>query len=298
MQLAQRLAGLDAELIHVAGAGGLEGRQRVGLPSGAIQRHHLQLDQALLEGMRDHQRLQLAQQLAVAAQFEVELDPLDRRGEARLLEPRALAIKQLVHAHSLERRSTPHTERLLDCRPRGLESTGRACLLRPVERRLPAVNIARAGTQLQDVAARPPDQPVCVAARLRERLAQPRDVHLQAATRPRRKVLAPQLIDQPLTAHHASPDQRQHREQRARPLTAERDLAAIDPGLDRTEQLDPKPTVAVHRGQSRPSSRVTRLYADRTPVRWRCGGRRVHRTGPFDARFARREAGDRIVRAP
>jgi hypothetical protein len=91
----------------------------------------------------------------------------------------------------------------------------------------------------------------------------------------RRRVLSPQLIDQPLVAHHPTSDQRQHREQRARPLTAERDLAAIEPRLDRTEQLDLKPTVAVHGSQSRPSSRVTRLYADRMAACWRAVGGRA-----------------------
>ena len=254
VQLAQRLAWLDAELLHEPRAGGVEGLQRFGLSPGSIQRQHLQLHQALLEGMCDDQRLQLAQQLAVAAQLQVKLDPLNHRGQALFLEPRPLAIKQLVCAHSRERRSAPHTERLLDRRPRGLQPTGRSVPPRPAERRLPPVHIARAGTQLQNVAARSTDQPLCIAARLHQRLAQPRDVHLQAATCPRRRILAPQLIDQPLAAHHATPDKRQHRQQRARPLPAERDLAAIDPRLDRPEQLDPKPTVAVQGDQSRPSS--------------------------------------------
>ena len=60
VQIAQPLCGLDAELVDEPRARGLEGRQRVGLSSAAIERQHLQLHQALLEGMRDDQRLQLA----------------------------------------------------------------------------------------------------------------------------------------------------------------------------------------------------------------------------------------------
>ena len=114
VQLAQRLCGLDAELVDEPSARGLEGRQRVGLPSAAIERQHLQLHQALLEGMRDDQRLQLAQQLAVAAQLQVELDPLDDRGQPLLLQPRALRGEQAVRAHAPQRLTAPDTKRLLD----------------------------------------------------------------------------------------------------------------------------------------------------------------------------------------
>ena len=268
MQLAQRLAGLDAELLHEPRAGGVEGLQRFGLSSGSIQRQHLQLHQALLEGMRDDQRLQLAQQLAVAAQLEVKLDPLDRRGQALLLQPRPLAIKQLVRAHSRERRSAPHTERLLDRRPRGLQPTGRSVPPRPAERRLPAVDIARAGTQLQNVAARSTDQPLCIAARLRQRLAQPRDVHLQAAHAP-----APE--DPRPTAHRsaarcpprdpgsapAPPAAREAADRRARPgghrPTPRPDRAA----RPETHRCCPRRPIASFVA-------VTRLYAYRMPARW------------------------------
>ena len=77
VQFAQRLCGLDTELVEEPSARGVKGGQRVGLSSAAIQRHHLQLHQALLERMRDDQRLQLSQQLAVTAQLQVELDRLD-----------------------------------------------------------------------------------------------------------------------------------------------------------------------------------------------------------------------------
>ena len=85
VEIAQRLRRFDAELVDEPSACRLEGGQRVGLPSGAIERQHLQLDEALLEGMRDDQCLQLAQQFAVAAELEVELDPFDDRGESLLL---------------------------------------------------------------------------------------------------------------------------------------------------------------------------------------------------------------------
>ncbi len=114
VELAQRLCRFDAELVDEPPAGRLEHGQRVGLPSGAIERQHLQLHQALLERMRDDQRLQLAQKLAVAAQLEVELDPLDDRRQPLLLQPRSLRGEQAVRADSAERLTPPDVKRLLD----------------------------------------------------------------------------------------------------------------------------------------------------------------------------------------
>ena len=121
--------------------------------------------------MRADQCLELSEQLAVAAQLEVDLDPLDRRGQALLLEPRPLTVKKSLRARSPQRRSAPDTERLLNSHPRSLQLTSCACSPRPAQRRLPAVNIARAGNQLQHIAARLTDQPVGIAARIRQRLA-------------------------------------------------------------------------------------------------------------------------------
>src|SRR5215207_4547388 len=122
--------------------------------------------------MPDQQRLKLAEQLAVAAQLEVDLNPLDDRGQALLVKPRPLAIKQSVRARCAERRSAPDAERLLDPHPRRLQLTDRACPPRPAERRLPTVDIERAGTQLQGITTCLTGEPVCLAARLRQRLAQ------------------------------------------------------------------------------------------------------------------------------
>src|SRR4051812_43296131 len=101
--------------------------QRVGLPSGPIQGQHLQLYQAFLERMRSHERLELAYELTVPAELEVELDRLDRRHEALFLEARRLGIEQLVPAGSLQRRSAPQAERLHDGDSRVVDPTVRAC---------------------------------------------------------------------------------------------------------------------------------------------------------------------------
>ena len=149
VQIAQPLCGLDTELVDESGACGLKGGQRVGLPSGAIERHHLQLHQVLLEGMRDDQRLQLPEQLAVAAELEVKLDPLDDRAKALLLQPRAFSRQQAVRAHSPERLAAPDSQRLLDRLPSDPRLTVRARPTCSPERLLPTVDIALAGSHVQ-----------------------------------------------------------------------------------------------------------------------------------------------------
>ena len=204
VQLAQPLSGLDAELLHEPCARGVEGRQRVGLPPAAIERQHLQLHEALLEGMRDDQRVQLAQELAVAAQLEVELDPLDDRGQALLLQaPRSAASRLFV--------LTPPSGSPRQ-RPSASSIRSRAaCGSPPARARCawPSDCCQRStshspGSHVQQVAARLIDQPAAVSASLAQRLAQARDMHLQAYTRSRGRVLAPQLVDQPLGGHDAT----------------------------------------------------------------------------------------------
>ena len=48
--------------------------------------------QALAHGMLRHERLELGDELAVAAEREVGLDPLFERGEPHPFEPRDLAL--------------------------------------------------------------------------------------------------------------------------------------------------------------------------------------------------------------
>ena len=269
VQLAQRLSRLDAELPDEPCARRLKDVQRLRLSSTAVEHQHLQLHQALLERMRKHQCLQLARKLAMAAQLQVQLDPLDDRGQPLLLQPRGLRGEQAVRAHAGERLPAPDTQRRLKPLPSHLKPAVRVRPTRPVERLLPAVDVTLAGSHLQPVAARVTDQPATLGARRGQRLVQPGDMHLQAVARPRGRFLAPQLIDQPITADDAAGHQRQDREQRPRPLTPQRHHPAIHPRLDRTEQLDPKPVGAVgHPGRHR----VSYVKDASTLRRWMAAG--------------------------
>jgi hypothetical protein len=161
--------------------------------------------------MLDDQRFEVPQQLAVATQIEIDLDPLDDRAQALLRQPGALRGEQAVRAHSPQRLPAPDGERLLDSLASDPRLTGRTRLTRLAECVLPVVDIALARPHMQQIAARLTDQPAAVGARLGQRLAQARDVHLQTVTCAGGRLLAPQLIDQSVSGYYPTAHQRQDR---------------------------------------------------------------------------------------
>ena len=172
VQVAQCHAGLNPELFDEPAAGGMERRQGVGLSSGAVERLHLQPHEALVERVGDDQRLELPEQLAMAAELEIELNPLDHRAEPLLLEPRAFGGEETVVADAAERLAPPQAQGRFELCAGGerLARLARAPGMR--ERVMPAVDVAPADRHVEHVAARPADQSAAVAPRRGQRLAQ------------------------------------------------------------------------------------------------------------------------------
>ena len=83
-------AGLEPELLDERGAGAAVGVERLGLAAGAVEGEHQVGVQALAVRVLGDQRLQLGDHGAVAAEREVELQPVLERGQAQAVEPRAL----------------------------------------------------------------------------------------------------------------------------------------------------------------------------------------------------------------
>src|SRR5207244_10954098 len=86
--------------------------ERIGLAAGAIEGQHEQGAQTLLERVRRHERFQLADELHVAPELEIDLDPFEQRREASLVQPFGLAGGEAFEAKIGERRSAPEPERL------------------------------------------------------------------------------------------------------------------------------------------------------------------------------------------
>jgi hypothetical protein len=81
LELTKRAAGLDAELVDEHASCVAEGRERLGLPTGPIQRNHQLPTQTLAVRMLDDQALELGKRLRVPTELEVRLDSLLEGGE-------------------------------------------------------------------------------------------------------------------------------------------------------------------------------------------------------------------------
>ena len=91
LELAQGGARLEAELLDERAARVLVGRERVGLAAGAVEREHELAAQALVgTGAARRERLELGDEVGVAAELELGVDQVLPRREAELLEPRDL----------------------------------------------------------------------------------------------------------------------------------------------------------------------------------------------------------------
>ena len=126
MQVAERAARLDAELVDERGPRRAEGLERLRLPAAAVQGEHQLAAQALSQRVLARQRLQLADELVVAADREIGVDPVLERGQPQLAEPRDLALDERLVGQVGQRRPAPQRERRAQLlrRRRGIRAVG------------------------------------------------------------------------------------------------------------------------------------------------------------------------------
>ena len=234
-------AGLDSEALDERLARGAVRGERIGLPPRPVEREHLLRSEALAVRVLHHERVQLVDQVGVAAERQIRIDSIFERSQALLLELGPGSDTERRSVELGQRRATPERERLVQCLG-GSSRLGRvACLCTERRERL---QVERARLELEYVPGRPRSQRCTVFP---ERLAQAGDVDLQRRARRLRRRVAPQLIDQPLARHDAvclQQEQGEHRPLLARPQL-EPDPAALY--LERPEQ--PKAKVAHFRIQ-------------------------------------------------
>ena len=114
LELAELGARIDAELLDERLARGAVGGERVGLPSRAVEREHELRARALAQRLGSDERLELRDELGVAAERKIGLDPLLERDRAELLEPRDLGLGERLVEEVGERRAAPERERLAE----------------------------------------------------------------------------------------------------------------------------------------------------------------------------------------
>ena len=94
LQPLQLGARLEPQLVDQRRAGAAVGVERVGLAARAVEGEHEVGVQALAVRVLGDQRLQLGDRVAVAAEREVELQPVLERGQPHAVEPRALGLRR------------------------------------------------------------------------------------------------------------------------------------------------------------------------------------------------------------
>ena len=165
LQLAQRRAGLEAELLDHDPAPVAVGVERLRLPSAAVQRQHQEGSGPLAQRVPADERLQLAHDLGMAAEGQIGLDALLQGDQPQLVQPRDLVLGERRIGEVGEGLPPPHAERGTERlrRPRRLAPAER--LLAVVQRPLEPLHVDVVAPDAQHVAARSREQRPLVVGR-------------------------------------------------------------------------------------------------------------------------------------
>jgi hypothetical protein len=224
VKLAQLGSRLDPDLLHEDLSRPPVGGERVGLPTGPVEREHEVPVEALAERVLGHEALELPRHLPVPALGQLLLGgPLERR-EPQLLQAPDLRGRERLPGQVGQRRAAPEGERL-PRRPRGHQ---------PLE----ADGVHGVGRDLQLV--RPPTghdvRAVAVAVAVRKRAPQVGDVLLDHLRRAGRQRLLPQALHELVRRDGTVGAEREHRQHGTLLRGTERDGPPAGAGLHGTEQ--------------------------------------------------------------
>ncbi len=222
-QTAQGGARLDTEFVHQAVARPFVHAERLRLPAAAVQGDHQQVVEPFPHGVIGGELHQLAGDLAVAPGAQIRVVHHLQRGQPVFLELGRLARADVAEHAALQSRAAPQRQRPAQ-QLTGLPRVGGQDPPGLVGQVLEARGVRFDGRELQGVAARGRHDPrmVCVlfvlfsvpALRSGQQPAQPGHMELQRVRRVGGRVLAPQLVDEPLYGdvvpglHHQCPQQR------------------------------------------------------------------------------------------
>ena len=219
--------------------------ERVCLAPGSIEGEHELAAQALAERMSADERLELGNELSRTAELELGVDLLLERGESKLLDPAGLDLAVLGVRELRERGPSPEAERRREPLSRALGLARRKEGARLPDESLEVAEIELVAVDLERVAAVASNE-----AFASERLAERRDVDVDAVQGARGWTLAPEHVDQPIRRNRSAGMQQEHREERALLGTAEREGLSVLVRLERAEdsevdhRIDPGPSAA------------------------------------------------------
>ena len=232
LELLELAAGLEPEVLHQRAPGVAERVERLGLAAGPIQREHELRVQPLAVRVLGDQRLQLAGHRDVLAQLELEGDALLEGRHLQLGEPGRFGRGEAAQRHVLERPAAEEGERLAPEPGGGLRIAVAAGRAGALAQRLEARQVELLGLDVDRVAGRARDDRLLGP----ERAAQLREMHLHGLGGGGRRIVAPQLVDEPGGGHRVVPvGQQQDGQQHALLRRLELDRALRPAHVQRSE---------------------------------------------------------------
>ena len=112
LQLLERGAGIDPELVDERLSRDPVVLERLGLAAGPVLREHELRQQALAQGVLGDERLELGHELGVLAEREVGVDPPLDRQQVQILEAHDRGLRERLVGEIRKRRPAPEPERL------------------------------------------------------------------------------------------------------------------------------------------------------------------------------------------
>ena len=204
IKLLESRARVDPELICERLAGVVVGLECLGLPPGPIEGQHQLASEPLAERMHLRQSLELADHLAPQTELEVGVDPLLEGVEPQFVEPPDLALRERLEGEIGERRAAPHRQGATKLRG-ALDGLART---RVGQQPLEAGRIELLRLDLHEVTGRPRDEDLRA-----QHLAELRDEILERGRCRLRRLLTPELVDDPVGRDRlAAPGQEQTQE--------------------------------------------------------------------------------------
>ena len=180
-------------------------RERVGLPTVAVQRQHQQAPPTLAQRVVRDQPLQLGDHVGVQAQSELGLQQPRLRASPHLGEPPALGLRERRVRPIRIRLTTPQLQRRTQLRDRSLRITGRQQGA-PARGEITDVQhvdlVAVNGQRVSRTPAHDISPGGAIGSVRLERAPQPHHMGLQRLARSRRWRAVPQRLVQPINAHH------------------------------------------------------------------------------------------------
>ena len=230
LEILERSARLDPQLLDKGHARVAVDVQRFGLAPRAVEREHQLATQPLAERMARAQRLELCHELRRLAAAQVGLQPVLERLEPQLLEPGRLRLGKRLVREVGQRRAAPQRKGVAEQPRGGGRVTHRQRLAPFTGKPLESMRIDLLRVHAQQVAGRARDNRVRP-----QQLAQPRDVDVHRLDGRLGQILSPQLVDEPVGGDELVGIHQQDRQQGTLSHSSERERPGIAAHLQRAE---------------------------------------------------------------